>query len=158
MRLFASLVVVLLSACSTISSSARFTEGTQALERGDYETAATLLEEAVELDPSLSRNHNNLASALYELGRIEEGWPHSRAAVMLDPKNEAARANNLRHFKALSDEHDIDVGTSRSDVARSLGEPDSEGAGSECTWLQYGYAALCIVDEKVARISVMNYE
>jgi tetratricopeptide (TPR) repeat protein len=84
MRLVRFVVILGLTGCATVSSSLQYTQGTNALERGDFPRAAELLTEAVRLDPDVSRNRNNLAAALFELGRLDEGWWAPR-----DPKSSA---------------------------------------------------------------------
>ena len=156
MRLLLVLVVVFLSACATASSSLQYTEGTEALERGDYEKAATLLREAVRLDPSLSRNHNNLASALFELGQVEEGWPHVRKAVSLDPSNKSAAQNSKRYVVHLLKKAGLNVGSEMSEVVKALGEPDTRAQKGTCLWYQYGISALCFENGKFASIGDME--
>lgn len=145
------------TACSTVSSSLKYTEGTKALEAGDFERAAVLLYEATELDPGLSRNHNNLASALFELDRLEEGWPHVRQAVELDPRNKHAAHNSRRYIVALLQKADLNTGASKEDIVRALGEPDGRDAGEECIWYRYGISGLCFKENRFAEIGDARY-
>ena len=143
---------------STVSSSTNYTKGTKALENGDYERAAELLRESVRLDSTLSRNHNNLATALFELGLLEEGWPHVRQAVLLDPKNEYAAANSKRYIIALLNQEGLNTGASLPDVVSVLGEPDGKAQQSKCLWYQYGSSALCFEDNVFTIIGDMQYK
>ena len=143
---------------STIDSSLYYTKGTKALESGDYEKAAELLRESVRLDPTLSRNHNNLATALFELGLLKEGWPYVRKAVLLDPKNEYAAANSKRYIVALLNQEGLNTGASLSDVVEVLGEPDGKAQKKKCLWYQYGSSALCFEKNVFVMIGDMQYK
>ena len=154
-------VLLLLAGCATVSSSLNYTEGTDALEKGDFNTAIVHLEEAVRLDPKLSRNHANLAYAYYETGQIEKAWLHGRAAVLLDPSNEAAKANWHRIFGDMWKKSELKTGATEGAVRAGLGAPDSTNDSRNgvcgCIWWQYGYTALSMVDGKVTGSSEMGY-
>ena len=168
MKLHASIFTLIcltsLNACAvtdiapTVNSSINYTRGTEALENGDYERAAELLRESVRLDPTLSRNHNNLATALFELGHLKEGWLHVRQAVLLDPKNEFSAANSKRYIVALLNQEGLNTGVSLSDVVAVLGEPDGKSQQNNCLWYQYGSSALCFEDNVFAIIGDMQYK
>lgn len=157
-----TLVLVVLAGRATVSSSLNYTAGTEALEKGDFETAVVHLEEAVRLDPSLSRNHNNLAYAYYETGRLQEAWDHGRKAVLLDPDNEYARANSRRIFAAMWNEVGLKAGASEDAVRLKLGTPDGTNDSRDevcgCIWWQYGFTALSIVDGEVTGYNEMVYQ
>jgi len=142
-RLLLILLVPLFSTgCSTVESSLNYTEGTKALEAGQYDAAIVHLEKAVALDPALARNHNNLASAYFAKGRIREGWPHVRRAVILAPRDQAAQGNFSRYFKTMIDKGLVKKGLSEAVIKRNLGTPDGTlNRGKETLW-QYGMIAL----------------
>ena len=156
MRSLMAISLLVLAGCATVASSLQYTEGTKAMEQGDFEKAATLLAEAVRLDPEVSRNQNNLAGALFELGRIEEGWPHARKAVILDPRNEYAAMNCKRYIVAMLRKSNLDVGSKKADVVRALGQPDDSLVDGKCTWFQYGSSAICFEGEKFAGLQDME--
>ena len=143
----------LLAACATVTSSLHYTRGTDALEQGDFETAIIELEEAVHLDPSLSRNHGNLAYAYLETGRIQDAWVRGRNAVILDPANEYARRNWGRIFVAMRAEVGLEKGDSSAEIRDKLGNPDgthdASNAECGCIWWQYGYTALSFVNDRL---------
>jgi len=126
-----------------VQSSIKYTEGTEALGQGNWQLAADLLAEAVRLDPTLSRNHGNYAAALFELNRLQEGWPHARKAVLLDPTNEQAQNNSRRYIKKLLGDANLDTGATLQQVVAVLGEPDKVAEQGKCVWYQYGVSALC---------------
>jgi tetratricopeptide (TPR) repeat protein len=128
------------------------------LERGDYQQAATLLEEAVRLDPGLSRNQNNLAAALFELGRLEDGWPHVRQAVLLDPSNQYAVQSCKRYIVAMLKKANLDFGASKSEVVRVLGEPDNQEEAGGCVWYQYGGSGICFKAERFEGLGDFRYQ
>lgn len=122
--LFASIGLIL-SGCSTIASSINYTQGTECLEQGDYQGAIKHLEKAVELDPTMSRNQNNLCIAYLKVGNMEKAWYHSRQAVY--HAREATPANFVFYqiYKDYVRNRGLDTeGTSIQDVISKLGEPD----------------------------------
>jgi tetratricopeptide (TPR) repeat protein len=65
--------------------------GVAALQAGLPEEAAQALSRAVEVDPSRSASHKALGVVLFEvLGRRDEGAPHLRRALALDPTDRDA--------------------------------------------------------------------
>jgi tetratricopeptide (TPR) repeat protein len=155
------LLVLSITACSTVEPSVSYTRGTQALEAGDYQAAVTHLEEAVRLEPMLSRNHNNLASAYLATDRIHESWKEVRKAVMLDPRNEYAWKNQRLIFARLRETENLAVGDSDTQVIEKLGEPDDKRDARRsdcyCIWWQYGSIAVAIKDNILSGVSEMEY-
>ena len=146
--------------CATVTSSANYAKGTEALEKGDVETSIGYLEEAVRLEPQSSKNHNNLASAYTAVGRIDEAWLHVRKAVVLDPWNEYAVLNSRHIFKTIVKAKDLQEGDSELIVIEKLGKPEStkEALKSECgcTWWQYGSVGLSFVDGMLSGVANME--
>jgi tetratricopeptide (TPR) repeat protein len=141
-----------------VRSSIKYTQGTEALAKGNYQEAADLLAEAVQLDPELSRNHANYSAALFELGRYAEGWPHARKAVLLDHANWQAQNNSRRYIKKLLADAKLNTGATLQQVTSVLGEPDSIGEQGECAWYQYGISALCIKNDVFTSIGDMRWQ
>jgi tetratricopeptide (TPR) repeat protein len=125
-----------------VQSSTNFTRGTEALDARRYDEAVSYLEKAVALDPSLSRNQNNLAAAYFEVGRVRDGWPHVREAVNLDPTNPSAKQNFLRYFAAMMKLTNLQEGDSYETVRTKLGPPDQVSEQTERVWWRYGHTAL----------------
>jgi tetratricopeptide (TPR) repeat protein len=153
-------VAALVSACATVASSVSYTKGTEALEAKDYETAVVHLEQAVELDPNLSKNHNNLASAYLGVGRLPDAWTHVRRAVLLDPRNQYARMNCGHVFAKMREQTGLGAGDGIDEIREKLGEPDAVHDGTDtackCVWWQYGSVAVSIVDEKLHAVADMT--
>jgi tetratricopeptide (TPR) repeat protein len=63
------------------------------VEEGDYESAATALREAVELDPFHPQAHSNLGVLLWQMGEVEEAINVLRRAVELDTDDHDALVN-----------------------------------------------------------------
>jgi len=142
-RLLSTLTLALiLAGCSTVESSLNYTEGTRALSAGQYDLAIDHFKKAVELDPNISRNQNNLAAAYFEKGQIRNGWPHVRRAVMLDLRNQAAQRNFSRYFRALIDKGMVKKGYSQTVIRTNLGTPDRILERGEETIWQYGIVGL----------------
>jgi tetratricopeptide (TPR) repeat protein len=107
-----------------VNASSHFTRGTQALERGDFETAVKELEEAVRLEPKMSRYHNNLAFAHFQLKNEPKGWFHMRQAVLIDPANQQAAASFESYWAHLERRAKVRIGAPASEVLSALGQPD----------------------------------
>lgn len=152
MRYAWGLMLLTLTGCATVSSSMQYTQGTAAMQRGDFQRAVELLEEAVRLDPNVSRNRNNLAGALFELGRLEDGWPHVRKAVQLDPQNPFASQNCTRYLLTLMDKAGVHVGASRVSVLSALGEPDVSIANGVQTMEMYCSSKLTYKGDRLESI------
>jgi tetratricopeptide (TPR) repeat protein len=148
-----SIVFACLSGCGTVGSSVNYTRGTEALEKQDYDAAIPLLEEAVRLDPTLSRNHNNLAAAYLGAGRIKDGWPHVRKAVLLDTTSEYASANFQQYWIQIVTLTGVDVGDSHATVKHNLGEPDEKDVRNRDTLWLYGSKILLFNDDKLVGTS-----
>jgi len=116
----------LLGSCATPDPEAEFTKGTAALDAGELPTAIAHLEKAVELEPGLARNQNNLASAYLAAGRSKDGWPHVRRAVAIDPHDAYAVANCRVFFVKMRDETHLANGDPFDQVRKKLGDPDEE--------------------------------
>jgi len=157
MKLFFILFWALaLTGCSTVKSSLNYTKGTAALKERDYDTAIVHLEKAVQLDPTDSKSHNNLACAYFETGRIKEGWPHVRHAVILRPKNAYAQENFRRYFSKLIHDGDVKKGYSEALIVQNLGEPDNVLKRRDGTLWQYGMVALYFKDGQVTGFNNME--
>src|ERR1700722_3108520 len=83
-----------------------FNRGNKFFEQGAHAEAATLYEEALELDSSLAEALSNLGSALSHLGRYEEAEQCFREAMVIKPNLSDPHANLgvlLRQQSYLSD-------------------------------------------------------
>jgi tetratricopeptide (TPR) repeat protein len=148
---------LLLVGCATVESSLNYTKGTEALEAGDTDAAISHLEKAVQLDPGLARNHNNLAAAYFAKNRIREGWPHVRKAVGIAPRDEFARQNFVRYFLKLVDMGLIKEGLTEQQVVRNLGTPDSKQESEGRTAWQYGLTAFYFEKGRLTGFNNMIY-
>jgi Flp pilus assembly protein TadD len=83
----------LLLGCSAIAGARLYREGTEALERGDAESAVSALEQAAERVPEASEVQNHLGLAYLASGRRGEAILAFERAVALDCHNAAARRN-----------------------------------------------------------------
>lgn len=154
---FVSICLILVfTSCSTVNSSLHYTKGTEALEVENYDSAIIHLEKAIELDPSLSRNHNNLAHAYFEKDRILDGWPHIRKAVILDPSNQYAHQNFERYFRTLLERGYAKEGYTQATIIENLGFPDNTLVRGEETLWQYGMVAIYFKEGKVTGFNYMK--
>jgi len=127
-----------------------FSTGTAALDAGDFPTAIAHLEKAVELEPGLARNHNNLASAYLAAGRVKDGWPHVRRAVAIDPKDPYAVPNCRVFFVKMREATQLANGDSLEQLREKLGDPDEElREGGAISW-RYCLIAVQFRDGRIA--------
>jgi tetratricopeptide (TPR) repeat protein len=144
------------SSCATVESSLNYTKGTEALEAGNYDAAITNLEKSVKLDPSTARNQNNLSAAYLAKGKIREGWPHIRKAIILAPRDRATQGNFGLYFKKLIDLGLVKEGLTQSVISQNLGAPDSTlERGKETLW-QYGIVAIYFEKGRVSGFNHMK--
>lgn len=146
------ILILCLPGCSTVNSSLNYTKGTEALERGDYEESIRFLEEAVRLDPKLSRNHNNLGYAYLQTGRHKKGWFHVRQAVLLDPNNRYAVATFLSVWNNFEADGLFALGTSETRILSELEEPDIRIGNEKEIVLIYGLKMLRFRDSELYSI------
>ncbi|MEO7718284.1 MAG: tetratricopeptide repeat protein [Capsulimonas sp.] len=73
-----------------IFASSHETRGLKLSQSGDAAGAMQEFQEAVKLDPSVYRYHNNLGWYLFKAGRFKEALPECQEAVRLNPKNAAS--------------------------------------------------------------------
>jgi Flp pilus assembly protein TadD len=83
----------LLLGCSAVEGARLYREGTEALERGDAESAVRALEHAAERVPEASEVQNHLGLAYLASGRRGDATLAFERAVALDCNNTAARRN-----------------------------------------------------------------
>src|SRR5204862_1748691 len=77
----------LLLSCSAIEGARLYREGTQALERGDADSAVRSLERAAERVPQASEVQNHLGLAYLASGRRDDAVRAFERAVALDCNN-----------------------------------------------------------------------
>ncbi|MGH2898785.1 MAG: tetratricopeptide repeat protein [Solirubrobacteraceae bacterium] len=142
---------LLLASCATqVDPVAEFTTGTAALDAGDFPEAIAHLEKAVALQPNVSTNQNNLASAYLAAGRVRDGWPHVRRAVALDPGDLYSVANCRVFFVKMREETQLANGDSSDVLREKLGEPDEVRNEDGKTSWRYCLIAVQIRDGAIA--------
>ncbi len=149
---FLLLITIITSGCSFIQSSFEYTRGTQCLERQDYNAAVVHLENAVRLNPKLSKNHNNLAVAYLETKNFEKAWYHSRQAVLIDGNNYEAIFTFKELSRAIFKRCDIKEGMGFDEVVIHLGKPDHVYNTANETVYFYGTIGIGFIDEKINHI------
>ncbi len=87
------LLLLVMLGCSGIEGARHYREGTQALERGDANSAVLALERAAERVPEASEVQNHLGLAYLASGRRDEALRAFERAVALDCDNSAASRN-----------------------------------------------------------------
>ncbi len=68
-------------------------DGNEREDRGEFESARQLYQQAVELAPDLAAAHLNLGNAFGMLGRLDDALSQYRRAVELDPGYLSAHLN-----------------------------------------------------------------
>jgi tetratricopeptide (TPR) repeat protein len=143
-RLMPLVFATILSACSTTQSTNQFREGSQALERGDVALAISALQEAVRIDPNNASAYTNLAAAYARVGRMQDAWVSTRAALLLDLSLKEAHLNFDKIWRRWEAQGLFRAGTSKAELAEVLGTPDFEIGvkdGSDEMWI-YGIKVL----------------
>lgn len=138
---------------ATISSSFNYTKGTKYLEKGKYHKAVKYLEKAVALDPTMSRNHNNLASAYLFTGNIDKAWYESRQAVLCLQDNPCAISTFWNIYEGYVTARGLDrEGVPLQTVLDTLGIPDimmTDSNGGAC--IMYGLSTMTFSNGKLIK-------
>lgn len=118
-----------------------YDQGAWHLERGQYADAQERLLEAIQLDPTLTPAHVNLAGVLYTRGRYDEAVAQYKTALQQDPsrttamkglalayaaRHEYADARKMLERLLLADGRNAEAWLDLGDVAYRMG--DHEGA------------------------------
>ncbi len=86
-------------ACTSENFLACSSLGTVMAERGQFDEAIALYEEALRIRPDYAHAHTNLGLALARRGQVDEAISHYQAALKIEP-NYAAALNNLAWIRA----------------------------------------------------------
>jgi len=92
-RVVAAALGASLLGCASIEGARLYSDGTDALERGDTEGAVRSLERAAERAPDASEVQNHLGIAYLASGRRDDALRAFERAVALDCNNVAAQRN-----------------------------------------------------------------
>lgn len=98
---------LLFQSCASVKSDISYHKGTEKLWEGDIENAIAYLQDAIELNPTVARNHYHLAIAYQRLNDINQAWKHIRNAYLLDTKSNAQLQVFTRIYNQLSDQHQL---------------------------------------------------
>ena len=71
------------------------------LEAGDPAGAIRIYVEAIQMEPHLAQNHNDLAVVLWQHGETEKAFARIKRALTLDPNSDDARSNFSAMAEAL---------------------------------------------------------
>ena len=135
---------------SMASADPLVARGTRMMQQGRRAEAVELFQKAVARKPQSVEAHRALAHAYAETGRPGEAWMHSRKAMDLDPKDEAAAQTFNFCWQVLDQQGWINVGRSFDQVRERLGEPDADidlGDGRR-RWV-YRWMGLDFVENKL---------
>lgn len=147
----------ILTGCGMVSSSIHYTKGTRCLENGDYKSAAFELEQAVELDPTLGRNHTNLACAYQQLGEFQKTWYHTRQAVLCEYKDAAGPLFFVKQCELLIIKPGLDQpGTPLEVIIDTLGSPDIIENNEQDNEIFYIYG-LCLMKFKDRKLTACKF-
>lgn len=151
------LILTLTTGCATISSSFYFTKGSQFLQQGDYERAIVELEKAVEEDPSMARNHTNLAAAYFANGDLQKAWYQSRQAVRAPYQDGISQLQFKGYYKSFIVDQGLNKkGVSFEEVSAKLGLPDelTKNEAKSTIFCVYGTCRMSFIDGLLVNCSL----
>jgi len=99
-------------------------EGKNCLDKGDFQTAITLLEEVVEKDPTIFSAMNNLALAYFFDGRKEQAIEVSKRVLAAQPLNLHAICNLALFYSDLNDHESASVYLEKIDGIKDIKPED----------------------------------
>ncbi len=138
--------------CSSVKSDFSYQRGKDRFWQGQYNEAIVELHQAIELDPSSSRNHQLLAVTYERLGKLPKAWEHARRAYALDRRSKPAYDIFSTVFKELAEQLGIEKRRpSAKSITDTLGTADKylHDEKGELRALYYGPICLHIEDEVV---------
>lgn len=117
--------MLLLQGCASVKSDISYRKGTDKLWEGDIDQAIVFLQEAIELDPTVARNHYHMALAYQKLGNTRQAWTHIRHAYVLDTTSHQQLQVFMRVYQQLSEQHHLErKHPSAAEVVELLGVGD----------------------------------
>lgn len=102
-------LAILCTSCSSIKSDLSFHKGKQCFWNGEYDEALTHLNSAIELNPTSSPSHRQLALTYERLKNLPLAWEHVRIAYSIDKKAQINLDVFSRIFRALAKQHRFDA-------------------------------------------------
>lgn len=132
---------LLFTACSTANSSFHYTKGTEYLDQCNYPEAIYELQQAVDLDPAMARNHTNLSVAYRSYNNYDAAWYHCRQAVRSPYDDGLCKMQFAEYCHLLIIKPGLNrPGTSVIDIFSKLGFPDdvSEDENHQIVHCTYG--------------------
>ncbi len=139
----------LLVSCSVIRSSYHYTKGTECAQNGDFEMARFHLEQACVLDPTMSRNYNNLAMTYVNLKQYDKAWYCVRQAAITDPGNIHGVENFYNFLTELEKLYNLQKGSTVEEVRKALDEPDEYYEEDEYISMRYGVVIMIFRENKL---------
>ena len=152
------LMSITLISCSALKSSFEYTEGSNYLAEGDFPKAIDFLKRSVELDPTMSRNHANLANAYIQTGDWENAWYQARQAVLTTGANDIALVLFLHTYGQMVLSKNLNrVGTTYAEIKEALGEPDVCSQHGNAFSAQYGLCFMEFTEGKLSNLLIPNF-
>ncbi len=116
---------LLLQSCASVKSDISYSKGMDKLGDGDVNQAITYLRQAVELDPTIPRNHYQLALAYQRLGDMSKAWQQIRNAYALDTTSPKQLQVFTRLYAQLAEQHRLEkTHPNAAEVIEVLGVAD----------------------------------
>jgi tetratricopeptide (TPR) repeat protein len=116
-KLLFPILAILGCGCGSVKSDYSYQKGKEAFWNGSYDEAIVNLNQAIEYDPTCSRNHQQLALTYEKIGDISQAWEHARTAYSLDRHSQNAKDIFVRVYSELSKQNRFDA---RKPSAKSL--------------------------------------
>ncbi len=154
------LLVSVAFGCSSVKSDLSFQKGKDCFWNGRYEEALVHLNKAVNLDPSSSRSHQQLAITYERLGNLTQAWEHARKAFSLNSQSPAAFDIFSNIFKTVFKHHHLN-GPRKPNaklLIETLGVADKylHNDKGDLKALYYGPICLHIEDGKLSSTEWLN--
>lgn len=115
--------ILILSSCSTVSSSYHYTMGTECLNKGQLIEAKEHFEKSLESWDGHVDALNNLGVTYMALGEIENAWPCYRKA---SPQSNLAKINLVDCFDKLAVKNNLSNNPTKAEMIQVYGLPDND--------------------------------
>lgn len=150
-------LVIQMHGVSWITASIDYSKGTRALDARDYVRATKYLEKTVEILPLWAKARTNLAAAYAFSRKNVAAWREVRKALIIDHKAPHV-LNNFNEMWRILQKHGVfNYGVSKTQITRTVGEPDIAIKKKGKVYLVYGNRILLFVNDNLVAIKEVPF-
>lgn len=124
-------------------------EGIEFMKEKRFKEAINKFMAAAKQHPKNGQLRNLLGTAYAEDKQLGQAWLQFRSAVVLDPQHAAGIRNFLMLWTAFDRKGVVNIGRSKTELAKLLGEPDGKSGTEEREVWQYGFMRCQFLNDRL---------